>query len=91
LVEQGSCSISDSTQLSTSPPINEIKTGNRIKYTSRKPKGKRSLGRSRRRWVDNIKMNLGVLEWGGVDWSGLAHDRDRWRALVDSAMSLRVP
>jgi hypothetical protein len=56
-----------------------------------KPEGKRPLGRPRRRWMDNIKMDL--LEIGGsaVDWIGLAQDRYRWRALVNSAMNLRVP
>jgi len=55
-----------------------------------KPAGKRPLGRPRRRWEDNIKMDL--WEVGGVgDWMGLAQDRDRWRALVNMVMSLRVP
>jgi hypothetical protein len=43
-----------------------------------KPKGKRLLGRSRRRWVDNIKMDLGEIEWDGVDWIEMAHDRNQW-------------
>jgi hypothetical protein len=55
------------------------------------PEGKRPLGRPRRRWVDNIKMDLLERGWGGVDWVGLAEDRDRWRALVNAAMNLRVP
>ena len=56
-----------------------------------KPKGKRPLGRPRRRWEDNIKMDL--QEMGGVceDWMKLAQDRDRWRALVSTVMNLRVP
>jgi hypothetical protein len=49
-----------------------------------KPEGKRSLGRPRRRWVDNIRMDLGEVGWGDVDWIGLAEDRNRWRALVNS-------
>jgi hypothetical protein len=53
--------------------------------------GKRPLGRSRRRWVDNIRMDLGEVGWGGVDWIGLAKDRNRWRALVNSVLNLRVP
>jgi hypothetical protein len=53
--------------------------------------GKRPLGRPRRRWVDNIKMDLLEIGWGGVDWIGLAQDRDKWRALVNVVMSLRVP
>jgi hypothetical protein len=44
--------------------------------------GKRPLGRPRRRWVDNIRMDLGEMGWGDVDWTGLAQDRNRWRALV---------
>jgi hypothetical protein len=49
-----------------------------------KPEGKRPLGRPRRMWVDNIKMNLGGVKWGDVDWIGLAKDRNRWRAVVNS-------
>jgi hypothetical protein len=56
-----------------------------------KPEGKRPLGRPRRRWVDNIKMDLEEVGWGGVDWIGLAQDRNRWRALVNSVLNLRVP
>jgi hypothetical protein len=56
-----------------------------------KPEGKRLLGRPRCRWVDNIRMYLGDLGWGDVDWIGLARDRNRWRALVNSVMNLRVP
>jgi hypothetical protein len=56
-----------------------------------KPEGKKPLGRLRRRWVDNIRMDLGEMEWGYVDWIGLAKDRNRWRALVNSVLNLRVP
>jgi hypothetical protein len=56
-----------------------------------KPEGKRPLGRPRRRWVDNIKMDSGEVGWGDVDWIGLAKNRDRWRALVNSVLNLRVP
>jgi hypothetical protein len=56
-----------------------------------KPEGKRPLGRQRQRWLDNIKMDLGEIGWDGVDWIGLAQDRDKWRALVNSVMNLRVP
>jgi hypothetical protein len=56
-----------------------------------KPEGKRPLGRPRRRWVDNIKMNLREIGWHGVDWIELAQDRDQWRALVNTVMNLRVP
>jgi hypothetical protein len=53
--------------------------------------GKRPLGRPRRRWVDNIRMDLGEVEWGDVGWIGLAQDSNRWRALVNSVLKLRVP
>jgi hypothetical protein len=56
-----------------------------------KPERRRPLGRPRRRWVDNIEMNLVEVVWGDVDWIGLAQDRDRWRALVNSELNLRLP
>jgi hypothetical protein len=56
-----------------------------------KPHQKRPLGRPRRRWVDNIRIDLGEVEWGDVDWIGLAQDINRWRALVNSVLNLRVP
>jgi hypothetical protein len=56
-----------------------------------KPEGRRPLGRPRRRWLDNVRMDLVEVEWGDVDWIGLAQDRDRWRALVNSVLNLRVP
>jgi hypothetical protein len=56
-----------------------------------KPEGKRLLVRPRRRWVDNIKMDLLEIGWGGVDWIGLAQDKDKWRALVNAVMNFRVP
>ena len=55
------------------------------------PEGKRPLGRPRRRWEDNIKTDLQELGGGCGDWMELAQDRDRWRALVSTAMNLRVP
>jgi hypothetical protein len=55
------------------------------------PEGKRPLGRPRRRWVDNIKIDLREIGWVGGDWIDLAHDRDQWRALVNTVMNLRVP
>jgi hypothetical protein len=57
----------------------------------RKPEGKRQLGRRRRRWVDNIKIDLREKGWGGMGWIDLAQDRDRWGALVNTVMNLRVP
>jgi hypothetical protein len=56
-----------------------------------KPGGKRPLGRPRRRWVDNIRIDLGEVGCGDVDWNGLAQDRNRCRALVNSVLNLRVP
>jgi hypothetical protein len=52
--------------------------------------GKRSLGRPKRRWVDNIRMDLGEMGWGDVDWIGLAQDRNRWRVLVNEVLNIRV-
>jgi hypothetical protein len=54
------------------------------------PEGKRPLGRPRRRWVDNIKMELREIGWDGMDWIDLAQNRDQWRALVNTVMNLRV-
>jgi hypothetical protein len=57
----------------------------------RKPERKRPLGRPRCRLEDGIRMDLGKIGWESVDWIQLAQDRDRWRALVNTAMNLRVP
>jgi hypothetical protein len=56
----------------------------------RRPEGRRPLGRLRRRWDDNIKMDLREIGFGYVYWINLAQDRDRWRALVNTVMNLRV-
>jgi len=56
-----------------------------------KPEGKRPFGRPRCRWEDNVKMGLQEMGCGGMDWIELAQDRDRWRALVNVVMNLRVP
>ena len=56
-----------------------------------KPEGKRPLGRPRLRWEDNIKLDLQEVGCGGMDWIELAQDRDRWPALVNAVMNLRVP
>ena len=56
-----------------------------------RPERRRPLGRPRRRWEDNIRMDLRELGGGCVDWMELAQDRDRWRALVSAVMNLRVP
>jgi hypothetical protein len=56
-----------------------------------KPGRKRTLGRPRRRWVDNIRMDLVEVGWGDVDWIGLSQDRNRWCAVVNSVMNLQDP
>jgi hypothetical protein len=56
-----------------------------------KPEGRKPLGRPRRRWEDNIKMDLREIGLGDVDWIHLAQDKDRWRALVNTVMNLRIP
>jgi hypothetical protein len=56
-----------------------------------KSEGKRPLGRTRRRWEDNIRMDLRKIGWGCMDWIVLAQDRDQWRALVNTVMDLRIP
>ena len=55
------------------------------------PEGKRPLVKPRRKWEDNIKMDLREVGCGGMDWTDLAQDRDRWRAVVNAVMNLRVP
>jgi hypothetical protein len=52
---------------------------------------KETIGRPRRRWVENIKIDLREIGWEGMDWVNLAQDRDQWRALVNTVMNLRVP
>jgi hypothetical protein len=56
-----------------------------------KPEGKRPLGRPRRRWEHNIKMDLREICWGGMDWIDMAQGRDQWRALVNTVMNFQVP
>ena len=56
-----------------------------------KPEGKRPHARPRRRWEDNIKMDLQEVGFGGIDWIEMALDRDRWRALVNAVLNLRIP
>jgi hypothetical protein len=56
-----------------------------------KPEGRRPLGRPRHRCLDKIRMDLVEVGWGDVDWIGLTQDRDRWRALMNSVLKLRVP
>jgi hypothetical protein len=61
------------------------------RFLAGKPEGKRPLGRPRRRWEDNVRMDLQEVGCGCEDWIGLAQDRDRWRALVIAMRQLRVP
>jgi hypothetical protein len=56
-----------------------------------KSEGRRSLGRPKRRWLDNIRLDLFEVGWSNVDWIGVAQDRDRWKDLVNSVLNLRVP
>jgi hypothetical protein len=90
--------------LYSSPSIIRVIKSRRMKWTGHvgekriayrllvgKPEGKVPLRIPRRRWVDNIKIDLLDVGWGGVDWIGLAQDRDNWRALVNAVMNLRVP
>jgi hypothetical protein len=70
---------------------NSRRKGQRTAYIKRSPEGKRPLGRPRRRWEDNIRMDLREIGWGGMGWIDLAQDRDQWRALVNTVMNLRVP
>jgi hypothetical protein len=62
-----------------------------IQHFGWRPEGRRPLGRPRRGWEDNIKMGFREIGFGDVDWIDLAQDRDRWRALVNTVMNLRVP
>jgi hypothetical protein len=64
---------------------------NAYKILVGKPEGNRLRGRPGRRWEYNIRMDLREIGWEGVDWIHLAHDRDRWRALVTTVMNLRIP
>jgi hypothetical protein len=63
---------------------------NAYRILVRKPEGKRPLGRLKRRWVVNIKMDLREIRWDGMDWIDLAQDRDQWRALLNTVIKLRV-
>jgi hypothetical protein len=64
---------------------------NAYKILVGKPEGKRPLGRPRRRWEVNIKMDFREIGWGGMDWIDMAQDRGQWRALVNTVMGLLVP
>jgi hypothetical protein len=64
---------------------------NAFRLSAGKSKGKRPLKRLRSRWVDNIRMDLGEIRWGGVKWTGLTQDKDQWMTLVNAVMNLQVP
>jgi hypothetical protein len=64
---------------------------NAYRILVRKPEGKKPIGRQRRKWVDNIKMDLREIGWDGMDWIELVQDRDQLRAPVNMVMKLRVP
>jgi hypothetical protein len=68
-----------------------LETRNAYRILVGKPEGKRTLGRPRRRWVDNIKMDLREAGGDGINWIDLAEDRDQWRAFVNTMMNLQVP
>jgi hypothetical protein len=70
---------------------NGEKRGIPYRILVRKPDGKKPLGRPTRRWLDNIKMNLIVIGWDGVEWIDMAQDRDHWRAGVNTVLNLQVP
>jgi hypothetical protein len=67
-----------------------VETRNAYRIFVGKPEGRRPLGRPAHRWLDNIKMDLGEIGWGGIDWIDLAQDRNQWRALVNVVMNLQV-
>jgi hypothetical protein len=64
---------------------------NAYRILAGKPDGQKPLGRQRRSWMNNIKMDLREIGWDGMDWIDLAQNRDHWRALVNTVMNLRVP
>jgi hypothetical protein len=68
-----------------------VKTRNPCRILVVKPEGKRQLGRPRRMWEDNIRMDLRVIGLGGMDWINPAQDRDHWRAPINMVMNLQVP
>jgi hypothetical protein len=73
------------------PCSTNVEKSNAYRLFVGKPEGKRPLRRPRRRWVDNITMDLGEVGWCDVDWIGLAKDRNRRRALVNSVLNLWIP
>jgi hypothetical protein len=76
--------------MNSTPPANLLRIRKVFRVLVGKPEGKKPLGRPRRRWEDGIRMDLRVIDLGGVDWIRLAQDRDRWRAVASAVMNLRV-
>jgi hypothetical protein len=70
--------------------IKTRKNRNAYRILMGNPEGKRLLGRPRRMWVDNIKLELREIGWSGMDWSDLTQDKDQWRVVVNTVMSFRV-
>jgi hypothetical protein len=70
--------------------VTRIEKRNANRILIGKPEGKRPLGKLRRRWEDNIKIDFGEVRWGGMDWIHLFQERDQWRALVNTVINLRV-
>jgi hypothetical protein len=68
-----------------------LDTRNAYKILVGRPKVKKPLGRSRRRWEDNIRIDVREIGWEVVDWMNMAEDRDQWRTVVNTVMNLRVP
>jgi hypothetical protein len=64
---------------------------NAYRILVRKPEGKRSLRRPKRKWVGNIKIDFREIGWDGVDWIDMAQDKDQWRALLNTVLNLRAP
>jgi hypothetical protein len=80
-----------STRMRWAEHVARMEKRNAYRLVVGKPEGKRLLGRPRRRWMHNIRLDLGEVGWSDVDWTGLAQDRNTWRDLVNAVMNLRIP
>jgi hypothetical protein len=80
-----------STRMRWAGHVTRMGTRNAYRILVGKPEGKKLLGRPRSRWVENIKIDLRVIGWDGMEWIDLAQVRDKWWALVNTVMNLRVP
>jgi hypothetical protein len=88
-VPAGTRDLSPFYNIQTDSRMGEKRTAYRILVGKRE--GRRLLGRQRRKWVNNIKMDLREIGWNGVDWIDMAQNRDQWRAFVNTVLNLRVP